>query len=137
MTSRDHRRIRATQLLAVTVPLVGCFACGVGVRPYRAMAQAATSEENVVAQVDDRRLTTQLREALLANGLGVGVTPHVYMGHAYLVGFVAGDAERTSALTAAPRVSGLRSVDSYLPTKVAGVSAVSRTTTDVSLEAEV
>src|SRR5262245_33287300 len=136
MTARFPRLIRAARLIAAAT-ILGCLACGVGVRPYREMAQAATSEENVMAQVGDKRLTVQLREALLANGVGIGVTPHVYMDRAYLVGFVTSDAERTNALAAAQSVAGIRSVDSYLPTKAAGVGTVSRTTTDVSLEAEV
>jgi osmotically-inducible protein OsmY len=121
----------AVLLLAV---LLGSAGCG-GARPYRAMAKAASSEENVHAQVTDDRLKIALREAVLANDpdAEIHVTPYVYMGHAYLVGFVDGAAERQKLTDAAQAVQGVRSVDSYLPDAPAGSTAAS----DVELEGKV
>jgi osmotically-inducible protein OsmY len=79
------------------------------------MAKTAQSEESAPAQVDDHRLKLQVREVLLADGLGAGITPQVYMGHVYLIGFVDSPAAREAAVQAARRVSGVSSVDFYLP----------------------
>jgi osmotically-inducible protein OsmY len=99
------------------------------------MAKAATSEESAPAQADDDRLKISLREALLAAApnSAVHVTPYVYMGHAYLVGFVSGDAERQSVVSAAQGVAGVRSVTTYLPPQ----PATSQTATDLEIEGEV
>ena len=120
-------------VLVVTVMAHAAAGCG-GVRPYRAMAKAASSEESIGAQVDDHRLKTAVREALLASGLGVSITPHVYMGHAYLVGFVDGEAQRQQAIEAARSVEGVRSLDTYLPEKPASGSPK---IDDIALEANV
>jgi osmotically-inducible protein OsmY len=112
--------------------------CG-GARPYRAMAKAASSEENAFSQAADDRTKIRLREALLTSGSSVHITPYVYMGHAFLVGTVANDADRDKAVAAAQAVGGVRSVDTYLPTTAAPSSggAVSGKVDDVALEAEV
>jgi osmotically-inducible protein OsmY len=120
--------------LALALLLLASTGCG-GFRPYRRMAKAATSEENVGAQVDDQRLKTSLREAILTTDAAAAleVTPYVYMGHGYLVGFVSGDAQRQSLVAAAQRVSGLRSLDTYLPDQPAD----SQTTSDFAIKGEV
>jgi len=120
-------------VLVATAMAHAAAGCG-GVRPYRLMAKAASSEESVFAQADDHLLKTALREALLAQGLGVSVTPHVYMGHAYLVGFVDGEAQRQQMIEAARSVAGVRSLDTYLPERPAGGSSKPD---DVVLKAEV
>ncbi len=99
------------------------------------MAKAASSEESVPAQVADDRLKLSLREALLANGPAaeIHVTPYVYMGHAYLVGFVAGAAQRQQLTDAAQGVAGVRSVDTYLPDQPAD----SQTARDIEMEGKV
>jgi osmotically-inducible protein OsmY len=111
--------------------LVGCG----GMRPYRAMAKAASSEESVHAQVSDDRLKMAVREALVASvaTAAVRVTPYVYMGHAYLVGFVDGAAERETLTAAAQNVSGVRALDIYLPIR----PAESSTASDLTLKGEV
>jgi hyperosmotically inducible protein len=108
--------------------------CG-GMRPYRAMAKAATSEENMPAQIEDHRLKASLREALLASDAAavVHVTPYAYMGHAYLVGFVDDAAQRQTLITAARGVDGERSLDTYLPDR----PAESQTTRDLEIKGEV
>lgn len=99
------------------------------------MAKAASSEENVHAQVDDDRLKASLRAALLTSdpGAAVHVTPSVYMGHAYLVGFVDSAAQRQTLMTAAQGVPGVRSLDMYLPDR----PAESQTASDLAISAEV
>jgi hyperosmotically inducible protein len=108
--------------------------CG-GARPYRAMAKAASSEESVHAQVSDDRLKVALREAVLASdpAAEIHVRPYVYMGHAYLVGFVDGAAERQKLINTAQAVAGVRSLDSYLPDR----PAESQTASDVEKDGEV
>jgi osmotically-inducible protein OsmY len=126
---------RAGALGAVVV-LLGTAGCG-GVRPYRAMARAATSEENVVAQAEDRRLEFGVHEALLAAGFVTGVKPFVFMGHAYVVGFVEDDAARARALAAAGQVADVRSVDDYLPVRPGTGSGIARSAEDLRLQGEV
>jgi osmotically-inducible protein OsmY len=118
---------------AVAAAAVAGCAAG-GARPYRAMAKAASSEESVLAQIDDHRLKASLREALLLGGAGTSISAYVYMGHAYLVGFVEGDEQRRQVLDAARGVGGLRSVDAYLPDAPAGGSTKAA---DLALEGEV
>lgn len=120
-------------LLGVLLALFGC-ACG-GFRPYRAMAKAGTSEESVFSQVSDDRLRMQVREALLAEGSGLSISPHVYMGHVYLTGYVDSAEQRQRMLSLASGVSGVRSVDGYLPDKSTDSgSAVSNKASDVEIQ---
>ena len=133
---RVGRRYRNTwaALACAAAGLSLLAGCG-GMRPYRAMAKAATSEESAPAQAEDDRLKISLREALLAAApdSAVHVTPYVYMGHAYLVGLVSSDAERQSVVSAAQGVAGVRSVTTYLPQQ----PATSQTATDLEIEGEV
>ena len=118
-------------LLAVL--LIVTAGCG-GARPYRAMARAATSEEDVFAQVQDKELKIQLREALAARGESpLAITPYVYMERGFVVGFVGDGAERDGVLSAAQGVPGLRSLQSYLPDRPATSSIVD----DVAAKANV
>lgn len=118
-------------LLAVL--LIVTVGCG-GARPYRAMARAATSEENVFAQAQDKELKVQLREALLARGESpLAITPYVYMGRGFVVGFVGDGAQRDGVLSAAQGVQGLRSLHSYLPDR----PTTSSTANDVATKANV
>src|SRR5262245_58385725 len=107
----------------VLVAALAAIGCG-NARPYRAMAKAASSEENVMAQADDHRLRMQLRETIAAEDPRelAEVTPYVYMGHAYLVGFVPDRGDGDALVARARAVEGVRSVDSYLPAKPAGRS---------------
>lgn len=132
-----HRFGRSATRAAAAVwvfALLATGGCG-GMRPYRAMAKAASSEESVHAQVDDDRLKMALREALLTSNAAavVHVTPYVYMGHVYLVGFVDGAAQRQKVPAAAQGIAGLRSLDTYLPDQ----PAESQTASDLSLKGEV
>src|SRR5262245_17058763 len=114
--------MKTTALLFMLALVVS--GCG-GARPYRAMAKAASSEESVFAQADDHRLKMQLREAILSSDptRALAITPYAYMGHAYLVGFVADRSVADDLVARARSVEGVRSVDAYLPTKPADRSA--------------
>ena len=117
----------------VALVLVVTAGCG-GFRPYRMMGRAATSEEGVFAQAEDKELKIQLREALLAGGESpLAITPYVFMGHGFVVGFVHGTEQRDEILRTAQGVQGLRSVESYLPPR----PAASGTVGDVAIEAKV
>jgi osmotically-inducible protein OsmY len=127
-------------MAAAALAAVLCSACaGGGWKPYRLMAKAAQSEESAPAQVEDHRLKLEIREVLLADGLGAGITPQVYMGHVYLIGFVDSPATREAAVQAARRVSGVSSVDFYLPVAGDGESsdAMAAKASDRVLEGEV
>ena len=130
----DGSAICAAPAVLMFVLLLAGTGCG-GARPYRAMAKAASSEESVHAQVSDDRLKVALREALLASDAAavVHVTPYVYMGHVYLVGFVDGAAQRQKLTDAAQAVGGVRSVDTYLPDR----PTESQTANDIEIEGKV
>lgn len=135
---RGRRRRRAWALLALaSAALVGFAGCG-GFRPYRRMAQAATSEESARSQAEDQRLRGALRQALIKvdPALVFHVTPYVYMGHAYLVGFVDTPAKKERTIAAAQAVPGVRSVDAYLPPPpAAGAPATADATEKTAVKA--
>jgi len=122
---------------AVAVVIVGCLmvsACG-RMRPYRALAKAASSEENAAAQIQDHQLKARIRETIFTtnSGLALAVTPYAYMGHAFLVGFV-GSADEADALMRAVRaIDGVRTLETYLPMRPAERS----TAGDLELKAQV
>jgi osmotically-inducible protein OsmY len=93
--------------------------------PYRLMLEAARSPERPMAFVQDKTLRIRLREALVAAEPGdtLSISPYVYGGHGYLVGFVTSKGERTRLIDAARKVEGLISLDVFLPMKPAGASA--------------
>jgi hyperosmotically inducible protein len=130
-----HRQPQWSVLLPATLLTLASVGCG-GAHPYRLMANAATSETNVFTQVEDHRLKTSLREALLRNDPSgaFSITPYAYMGHAYLVGFVDSAAQRQTILAVVQGIEGERSLDTYLPQKPA---AGSSTTSDLEIKAAV
>jgi len=130
-----HRQPRCAVILPAALMALTSVGCG-GARPYRLMAKAATSETSVFTEVEDHRLKTSLREALLrSDPEGVfSITPYAYMGHAYLVGFVDSAAQRQTIEAAVQGIAGERSLDTYLPEKPAGGSS---TTSDLEIKAAV
>ena len=92
----------------------------------RAMARTAQSEETVFSQAEDHRLKTSMREAILAEDskLVFSVTPYAFMGHAYLVGFVDSPDVAERLQERVRGLTGVRSVDAYLPTKPSDRSKV-------------
>lgn len=97
----------------------GALGCGGGVRPFRAMAKAAASEESVETEANDKRLSLQIREALVATDAAAvaHVSPHVYMDRVFLVGFVESEDQRSRLQAAANGVEGVREVNGYLPVR--------------------
>jgi osmotically-inducible protein OsmY len=136
MIARPTSTGRAARALGAALLVLIATGCA-GVRPYRAMARAASSEENLVAQADDRRLKLQLHEALIAAGFVTGIKSFVCMGHAYLVGFVADEETRRRALGAAGQVAGIRSADGYLPVRTGASGGIERSADDLRLQGEV
>jgi osmotically-inducible protein OsmY len=127
------RALGAWLLLGASVGLLGCG----GPRPYGAMARAARSQESLASRLEDRAMKAEILANLMEDGAlgGAGVTPYVYMGHAFLVGSVRTPAQRDAATADAWRVDGVRSVDAYLPQTRARRSAA-RTASDAALKAE-
>jgi len=116
--------MKSLVLASLTLALLAA-GCG-GARPYRAMAKAASSEENVFSQAEDHRLALRVREAILADDPQrvVSVTPYAYMAHVYLVGFVNDADEGRRLESIANSVAGVRTMDSYLPVRPASGSTV-------------
>src|SRR5690242_348635 len=112
------RRSTFVPVVATGIAAMTTVACG-HARPYRAMAKAAASEASVVAQAEDRSLKMHLRETIAASDARtlVDVTPYAYMGHAYLVGFVADPRDADDLVARVRAIPDVRSVDAYLPTK--------------------
>ena len=127
------RALAAWLLLGASVGLLGCG----GPRPYRAMARAARSQESLASRLEDRAMKAEILANLMEDGAveRESVTPHVYMGHAFLVGSVRTPAQRDAATADAWRVDGVRSVDAYLPQTRARRSAA-QTASDAALKAE-
>jgi hyperosmotically inducible protein len=106
-------------ILVLMLPVALCaLGCG-NARPYRAMAKAATSEENVFTQAQDKRCAMHIRESILTTDASqvLAITPHCYMGHVYLTGFVANQAQADDIVTRVRAVEGVRTVDTYLVPK--------------------
>jgi osmotically-inducible protein OsmY len=127
------RALGACLLLGASVGLLGCG----GPRPDRAMARAARSQESLASRLEDRAMKAEILANLMEDRAlgGARVTPHVYTGHAFLVGSVRTAAQRDAAIADAWRVEGVRSVDAYLPQTPARRSA-GRTASDAALKAE-
>jgi hyperosmotically inducible protein len=118
--------------------LVALAACS-DVRPSRWMARGAGSEGNPTGQVDDRFLADKLRSALADSDqlTGTNITPHVYMGHVFLVGFVTHSDQQGEATRAVQDVEGVRSVGAYLPVRSAPAKGGSNVESDAVIEAKV
>jgi osmotically-inducible protein OsmY len=113
--------------------------CG-GAPAYARAAKAQASELNVLAQAHDDRLKMRLREAILADQAlsALTIAPYVFMERGFVVGHVGGSEQAEAVLRAARGVSGLRSVDGYLPVRPSSpqTSAVSSTASDATITAE-
>jgi hyperosmotically inducible protein len=118
--------------------LVALAACS-DVGPSRPMAYDARSERNPTTQVDDRHLADKLRSALADSDQlsGTDITPHVYMGHVFLVGFVTHSDQQGEATRAVQDVEGVRSVGAYLPVRSEPAKGGSNVASDAVIEAKV
>jgi len=90
--------------------------CG-GARPYSLMYKSASSKLSAPAQARDHRLKANLRAALIGEqGLaGLTLTPDVVMERGYVTGRVETPDQAEAVRRVAHGVSGLRSIDVYLP----------------------
>ena len=95
--------------------------------PYRLLVSAVKSPENASVFIQDKRLKLQLKRALVlaVPDATLSLSPYVWGGHAYLVGWVDDADERNRIEEAAKEISGLKSVDIYLPAKPKGDAAPS------------
>ena len=139
MGLRNNLLLRLTAIRLI-IPAVGVLAVAGSAdsfTPYRLIVQAVRSPENPRAFVEDKRLKSQLRRALILSNPSatLSVDPYVAGGHAYLVGWVKNDAERQRIEEAARGVKGLLSIAIYLPTEPVGPEAPSKTN-EIKLEAQ-
>ena len=122
-------------LLTVFVIPAGCG----GARPYSLMYKSASSELSAPAQARDHRLKTHLRAALVGEeGLaGLTLSPEVLMERGYVIGRVDAPDQAATIQRIAQGVSGLRSVDVYLPISKMQSSADSTTVSDMTIHSEI
>ncbi|HKC94741.1 MAG TPA: BON domain-containing protein [Nitrospira sp.] len=111
--------------------------CG-GARPYSLMYKSASSELSGPAQARDHRLKANLRAALIGEqGLaGLTLSPEVLMERGYVSGHVDTPEQAATIQRIAHGVSGLRSVDVYLPISQSQ-PADSSTISDVTIHTEI
>jgi osmotically-inducible protein OsmY len=109
-----RRRRGANRPLCAAAALLAAVGCTAGYQPSAVLSPASTSGESVIGQIGDEQLTLRLREALAGRRLTPGVTPHVFIAHAFLVGSVDSPERAQAALAVARGVSGVASVDSYI-----------------------
>lgn len=109
---------RLAVLSLVILVTTGGDKAAAGFTPWRAIGKAVASDESARSQAESKRLQTQLRMALLADqGLGgLKLSAEVYMGHAFIVGFVA-SREQQERVAAAVKDVPVREAHYYLPVK--------------------
>ena len=94
---------------------------GGSARPHRAMAKNRTaSGENVFhagGGTGGSRCTSANRILTTDASQVLAITPHAYMGHVYLTGFVANQAQADDIVARVRAVEGVRTVDTYLVPK--------------------
>ena len=90
--------------------------CG-GFRPYKAMVDAAQSEESPMSLARDDRLKLELRRSIVEHELlkGLTISPYVCQDRAYLVGVVHSREQRQAVVALADGLGVFRSVQWYLP----------------------
>ena len=113
-------------------------ACG-GARPYSLMYKSASSELSAPAQARDHRLKANLRAALVGEqGLaGVTLSPEVLMERGYVTGHVDTPDQAATIQRIARGVSGLRSVEVYLPISQSQPGSDSSTMSDMTIHTEI
>lgn len=114
-------------------------ACDGGMLPSRRMGRTDRSERKLAVQVDDHLLTEKIRSAL-ADTEGFGgaeVTPYVYMGHVFLVGFVTHSDQQSEATRAVEDLDGVRSIGAYLPVRTDATRDGSDIASDAAIEVKV
>jgi len=99
-------------------------ACAYG---YKRAAEAAASPLSVRAQEEDTRLKAELKATLAVDESysSLILTADVFMARGFVVGFVDNLQQAAAIETAARSVRGLRSLQTYLPTRPASDSTAS------------
>ena len=122
-------------LLAILFIALGCG----GARPYSLMYKSASSELSGPAQARDHRLKANLRAALISEqGLtGLSLSPEVLMERGYVTGHVETPDQAATIQRIARGVSGLRSVDVYLPISPSQPTSDSSTMSDMTIHTEI
>jgi osmotically-inducible protein OsmY len=112
--------------------------CG-GARPYSLMYKSASSELSATAQARDHHLKANLRAALIGEqGLaGLTLSPDVLMERGYVIGHVETAEQEATIRRIARGVSGLRSIDVYLPISQSQTTADSSTISDMTIHTEI
>src|SRR5262245_653982 len=112
--------------------------CG-GARPYSLMYKSSSSELSATAQARDHRLKANLRAALIGEqGLaGLTLSPDVLIERGYVSGHVDTPEQAATVQRIARGVSGLRSVDVYLPLPQSQPAADSSTISDMTIHTEI
>jgi hyperosmotically inducible periplasmic protein len=129
------RRATTIGILCLSV----LVACDGGMLPNQRMGRTARRERKLAVQVDDHLLTEKIRSALEdTEGFGgAEVTPYVYMGHVFLVGFVTHSDQQSEATRAVEDLDGVRSIGAYLPVKTDATRDVSDIASDAAIEGKV
>lgn len=122
------------RILALLSLLPLLYSCASAV-PYVKAEQAAVDPRSVLVQAEDQRLQMALRRDVLESGgfSDLTISPHVFMGRGFVVGFVDNPQQAEDVLAADRNVQGLRSLQGYLPVKPADDSK----TSDLELKGEV
>ena len=103
------------------------------------MYKSASSELSATAQARDHRLKANLRAALIGEeGLaGLTLSPDVVMERGYVIGRVETSDQAEAVRRVAHGVSGLRSIDVYLPISQSQPTADSNTISDMTTHTEI
>lgn len=133
--------LRAQGPVIASAALILLASTGCGGAKYKAMVEAAQSELSPRAIAHDDVHKLHMHEALVAEQgfSGLTLSPYVFMERGYVVGHVDSKEQGEAVLNTARHVSGLRSVEGYLPVKEASPddNAVSNKAADVSLKAQI
>ena len=123
---------------ALVLTSIALHSCG-GARPYSLMYKSASSELSAPAQARDHRLKANLRAALIGEqGLaGLSLSPEVLMERGYVTGHVETPDQAETIQRIARGVSGLRSVEVYLPISKSQPSSDSSTMSDMTIHTEI
>jgi len=129
------KQLLTSGLLAAFFITLGCG----GARPYSLMYKSASSELSAPAQARDHRLKANLRAALIGEeGLtGLSLSPEVLMERAYVTGHVDTLDQAAAVQRIARSVSGLRSVEVYLPISPPQPNPDSSTMSDMTIRTEI
>jgi hypothetical protein len=109
-----RRRRGGNRRLSAAAALVAAVGCTPGCQPSAVLPPASTSGESVIGQIGDEQLTMRLREALAARRLTWGVTPYVFIAHAFLVGSVESPERAREALRARDTSTSSASVENVV-----------------------